>query len=97
MPLVTKEAGYPVDAVVAAEASVQASTAIVEKSTTAGRVLKSGETHPSLKDRSIINQTAWKVAATGAGNYAGDPKKWCEIAYEIQKFVEEKMLAVYGE
>lgn len=95
MPMVTKENGYPVDAKVAAEAVVEKSDTPAEAA--APRVLKtSTTTQPSVKDRSIINQTAWKIAGPAAANWSGNVDEWFEAATKIREKVEAQMLSVYN-
>lgn len=99
MPLVAKETGYPIESATAAAATVEQSTAETKTApATQGRVLKSSETHPSLKDRSIINQAAWKVAGfIGLANYASSPEQLYELVEKTQKKIEAQMLSVYSE
>jgi hypothetical protein len=71
---------------------------VVEQSDTAvpaPRTLKPSTTQPSLKDRSIINQTAWKIAGPAAANWAGNVDEWFDKANKIREKVEAQMLSVY--
>lgn len=94
MPMVSKENGYPVDAKAAAGATVEESKGLGEYNPT--KVLKTSALQPTVKDRSIINQTAWKIAGPAAANWAGNPDEWFEAATKIREKVEAQMLSVYN-
>lgn len=92
MPLVSKTNGYPVEESVASAATVTTGSPSV-------KVLRETvSTQPSLKDRSIINQTAWKVAAMASNalaNYNGSQEKLVAAIVSLKEKVEGDMLGVY--
>lgn len=96
MPLASKANGYPVEEKAAAAATV--APAPLVQSAPPKTLRPSSGTEPTLKDRSIINQTAWKVVAmmsAALANYNGSPEKFEEAVNAWQLKIEKKMLEVY--
>jgi hypothetical protein len=94
MPLASKANGYPVDAATAAAAVVEKAP---EANGDTSKKLAPCTTQPSLKDRSIINQAAWKSVQFAATQYAGNAEQWYAVASKLQRQVEADMLSVYSD
>lgn len=101
MPLASKSNGYPVEEKAAAAATVAPAVPNVLAPTSPPKTLKSSSgTEPTVKDRSIINQTAWKVVAmmsAAIANYNGSQEKFEEAVSALQLKIEKKMLSIYTE
>lgn len=104
MPMATKQEGYPVGAERAAAAVVEKSEAPVAETTPlkgkAKTLAPSGGTQPTVKDRSIINQTAFKCAAMmsqSLANFVGSADALEAKVFELAQKFEAKMLSKYEE